>query len=200
MGDNTHKTDNTIFIERKKKRSFVQTLNEYFEVIKGQILINQYKSEKIVWKVLYDKIYRNDLFSILISADEKESAFLRSLYYVKQENGNFPLLKDNIELDNDDLDIFYENNYLLNSHKFYLIETYSYFLYIPLLAISLFFKFRGAQKKFNFTTFVFISILGLNFFSTKQRRNFYDPKQEKKLIENNEKAITVYKKLFYIDI
>jgi hypothetical protein len=190
-----------VFIDRTKKKSIIERINESLNNLKSRIIANQYKNEKLIWKLLYDKIYRRDMYRIIInSKDEKDTSFLRSLYYRKQHNETFPLLKQNIELDNDDLDIFLENNYLLNSNKLYALETYSYFLYIPLLAVSIYYKYKNNTKWFNFTSFLFVSVLACNFLALYKRKKFYESRKDKRFEGDNEQAMAVYRKLFYIDI
>jgi hypothetical protein len=190
-----------VFIERKKKNSLSQQLNEGICYIKSRIITNQYKNEKLIWKVIYDKIYRKDIYNIIMSAkDEKDTSFLRSLYYRKQDNEAFPLLKQNIDLGDEDLDVFIENNYLLQSNKLYSLETYSYFLYIPLLVLSMYFKLKNNTRGFNFTGITFVSVLAANLLAAHSRKRFYETRQDKKFESDNEKAMSVYRKLFYIDI
>jgi hypothetical protein len=195
------KEDKTVFIERKKKKSFVELFNDLISNFNSRILKNQYKSEKMIWKVLYDKIYRKDLFEMLMNAEnEKDKSFLRNIYYVKQDNETFPLIKTNEQLNEDDLEVYYENNYLQGSNKLYKFETYSYYMYIPLLCLSSYYRIKNNTKIFNLTAFLFMTVLATNFSAFYKRKKFYETSKEKVFEADNQKALSIYKTLFYIDI
>ena len=193
------KDDKIIFIERKKKENLVELLRKYYIRYQVSLVSKLYKNEGIIWKVLYDKIYRKDLYNLLMKTEnEKDLNFIRNLYYIKSKEYEYAIIKTNESFIEDDLDFYLENNYLYQTIKYYKYETFTYLSCVPILLLSFYSKWYKRDKLFNFNTILFVGILYFSY-SFRMKKSNLNNTMDKIIEGSNIKEFEVYKRLFYIN-
>jgi hypothetical protein len=194
------KDDKIIFIERKKKESMIEKIQKYYSKWENRLLGKQYKTEKIIWRVLYDKIYRKDVYDLLMKTqDEKDLNFVRNLYYINTEKAGYPVIKSNDDFIDDDPEFYLENNYLIQSFKYYKNEKFSFYIYGPLVLTSIYYKLKKNDIIFTIFTLMFSGVIYSNYSLSKKRESFYEY-NDKKVENRNKHSLEVYKRLFHINM
>src|SRR5690348_1942595 len=136
------------FIERKKYIPLGQRLAKLYEEFSVQQIAKNYKSEGLLWRVVYDKVYRPELYKFISSVENiKEINVVRNIFAINENKYEYKQLKENTQLDMDDDEVYTENNYLRKVHKYFLMETYSYYSTIPLVVATSFLGIASRQTK-----------------------------------------------------
>ena len=129
------------FIERKRKPPI-------FEKIRNDLFIfmikMNYENGNLLFKILYDKIYRNSLYKYILNSDINVPNKTRTFLSFNKDNFHYKFLKKNEEfiIENDE-DIYSENLYLQKTHEIFrysIINKYSSFIFVIILFGGLLFQ------------------------------------------------------------
>lgn len=197
-----------VFIDRKKNSYLKDKLNNLVENFFLRNIEKQYFDDNLVFKVLYDKIYRPEIYKFLINSD-KEKVNLNVIKNILKMNESkmefsFKRIKDFgndisiMNLENFDDEILSENNQLVFLHKTFIKEKLARYSSFFLCVMSAFFKFAVRKDHISNLTLVFIAFnLGYIFYLNKRKQDVFESVLYKFILQKNKNEIQVYKK-FYI--
>jgi hypothetical protein len=193
--------DEVTFIERKKYIPLGDRMKNYFDNYSKHLLISNYKNEKLLFRVIYDKIYRPELYTFVNTIQNvKEVNMLRNIFTMNETKYDYNLIKENNQLKIEDDEIYTENNFLRKVHKYYKMYSIFYYMTGPLFFISSYFALYEKRK---FKMFLFLIATGSSFltsiYAEQQKKKLLNSELSKLLTINNSKAIDKYKIFFYDD-
>jgi hypothetical protein len=184
------------FIDRKKSKPIFQT---NYEKLKKFILAKNYKEEKVLFRVLYDKIYRPDLYNFIIKGGQKNLNLARNVFSANEDKYEYSLLKENENLQFDDDEIYSENNYLIKLHKYFALHKLTIYFSVPLGCASVYYKLGNKQPtKFNICLALCSVVFLVSYWNYKRKDEFYKTEFQRILERANESQMNIYKK-FYFD-
>jgi len=194
---NLNSSNKIVFIDRKKSKPIIQN---NFEKFCKLLLSQNYKEEKIIFKILYDKIYRPELFNLITKGSENNLNLTRNLFNMNEENYEYRIMKNNQDLQLDDDDLYNENSFLLKLHRTFVIHKITIYLSVPFGIGSLYFsvinksspKFKGNLSVFGCIALFFINIRNLYTKEALYNSNLF------RLVEKTNKLnYEVYKRFYY---
>lgn len=190
-----------IFIERKKYVTLGQRVKNFYQEFLCNLVESNYKEEKLLWRVVYDKIYRPELYNFVNTVkDSKEVNVVRNIFTLNETKYPYKLLKDSADLGINDDEIYTENNYLQKLHKYYKMENYAYRASLPLILITSYHGVVNRKKpKFSVSCFFLAIALGVTFYGNNQKTAVHKSELEKILQSRNENEVQVYRRFFYDD-
>ena len=184
------------FIDRKKTKPIFQT---YYEKLNKVLIAKNYKEEKILFRVLYDKIYRPELYNFIIKGGRKNLNLARNVFSANEDRYEYDLLKENENFHFDDDELYSENNYLIKLNKYFILHKLTIYLSVPLGCTSVYYKLANRQPtKFNICIFLCSTVFLLSYWNYKRKDDFYKTEFQKILERANESQMNIYKK-FYFD-
>jgi len=188
-------TNKIKFIDRKKSEPLFQ---KYYELYSKYFIAKNYKEEKILFRILYDKIYRPELYNFVLKGGTKNINLARNIFTANEEKYEYKLLLTNENFNFDDDELYSENNYLLNLHKKYLIHKFTIYSSVPIGISSLFFKFfKKSDNIFYFTLALAGIVFVVNWSNFTKKEKIYKSELQKILIKANERSIETYKNFYY---
>ncbi len=140
-------------IERKKKIPLKDKIYEKINNLQISFVQKHYKDEKLLWRVIYDRLYRIDLFDYIMNSDGKYLNISRNIFNINEEKYKYLKLDKNLLFEDD---IYIENNFLINHHNYYLMEKLSFILLIPNILFFTLAILKRSKSLFFCLTFCFI--------------------------------------------
>lgn len=182
------------FIDRKKSKPLFDIgLKE----IKLMALSENFKNEKTLFRLLYDKIYRPELYELIMKGGDKNINFIRRYLGSTNEKHPFVLLKNNDPLDIEDEESNIENNYLLKSHKIFIYKKSCIYLLMTCSIVNLYYRFiKNSIPKFKISLLAIIFFTILHFKFTNDQIKLDSSSNTKEIQSNNEKMLLIYKNLY----
>lgn len=210
MENEVNKRDNKtiVFIDRKKNSYLKDKLNSFIENFYIKNIERQYFDENYIFKVLYDKIYRPDIFRFLMNSDSKQVNINVTKNILKMNESKLEFKFKRIKsFDNDlsllntenfaDDEIFTENNYLNYMHKMYIKERFARYSSFLLCVSSAFLKFGLKKNNIANITLVMIAInIGYIFYLNQNKNKVFNDEFDKLIVQKNQHEIRVYKKYY----
>jgi hypothetical protein len=184
-----------IFIDRKNTKS----LNlDFYNSLKKYFISKNYKDDTILFKLLYDKIYRPELYNFIKKAGEKNLILSRNILQANEEKYEFKALKLNEEMRFDDDELYSENNFLHKRHNIFIFRKLTLYMTIPIGLSSVFFKLISrSETKFRICIFLSLIIILSNFQFVSSEQILNSGEFYHTLEEANKKEILIYKKFYY---
>jgi hypothetical protein len=197
-----------VYIDRKKNNY----IKDKFDKIKENFFIRNiqrlYFDDNILFKILYDKIYRPSFYNFLINSDREKinPNVTKNIFKMNEDKLEFQfqkiqqfennLLSLSNEKFNDD-EIFGENNILLSMNKVFLKERLAKYSSFFFCVLSLFFKFALKKPFATNITFVLISInLGYIYYIRDYKQNSLRTETYKFMKKKYDNEIEIYKKYY----
>jgi hypothetical protein len=183
------------FIDRRKSKS----LNlDFYHSILYYFISKNYKDDTILFKLLYDKIYRPDLYKFIIKAGEKNLILSRNILQANEHKYEFKYLKKNDELEFQEDEFYSENNFLQKRHNIFILRKLTLYMTIPVGLSSVFFKLVSrSDSKFRLCTLLSLVIIITNLHFVNKENNLNTGEFYQTLEEANKKQILIYKKFYY---
>jgi hypothetical protein len=197
--DNTskvsHKADSITFIDRKKSTPIFQN---NFENFKKYLLAKNYKDEKILYRIIYDKIYRPDLYNFILKGGKKNLNLARNIYSANEDKYEYKTLKSNESFNFEDDQLFSENNYITKLHNFYVFHKLTIYSSVPLGFFSVYYKLANKNtSKFNLCVLISATIFFVNIWNYRKKDKYYTSEIHKYLENANINDIDTYKRFYY---
>jgi hypothetical protein len=189
------KSSTITFIDRKKSKP---VLSEFFNQFLKYLVYLNYKEEKITFRIVYDKIYRPELYNFIIKGSEKNINLTRNIFTMNEEKYSYELIKKNEEFTFDDDELYNENSYLRTVHKYFLVQKLTIYTSLPMCFITLYYKFIQNHSIKMFVSLVSLFVLmGVNMNNKNNQKNFEKKEVFRMAVEANKKYFDTYKNFFY---
>jgi len=196
-----------VFINRKKNSYLKDKLHNFLDNFILKNIEKQYFDDNIVFKVIYDKIYRPEIHKFLINSDKEKANINLTKNILKMNESkmefSFKRIKDYgndisiINLENFDDELLSENNQILSLHKLFIKEKLARYSSFFLCIVSVFFKFAIRNNNIsNFTLFLIAGNLGYIVYLNASKQKVYDSELYKILLDKYKNEIQVYKKYY----
>ena len=183
------------FIDRKKSEPIFQS---NYDKLKKFLLAKNYKDEKILFRVLYDKIYRPDLYNFILKGGKKNLNLARNVFSANEDKYEYKLLRENDTFQFEDDELYSENNYLTKLHKFYLLHKLTIYSTVPIGFTSVYYKLVNKQPtKFNICVCISSVVFSFNLWNYRKNQGIYRSEFQKILERGNETEMDAYKKFYY---
>ena len=156
-----------------------------------------YENGNLLFKILYDKIYRKSLYNYINNSDINVPNKTRTFISFNKDNFDYKALKKNEEFisENDD-DVYTENIYLLKSQEIFrisLINKYSSFFFLIILCGGLIFQ----KKSVLVFSGVGLMLNGIAFSRNNSKKNDLTCMQRTSLFHFQDKLIySLYKTIY----
>lgn len=195
--------DNKItFIQRKKNEPWIEKVKSYKEVFDKWIRAKCYKEEKLIYRIIYDKIYRPELFKIIMNSDKsiKNINMIRNIFQLNEDNFVFEPLRDSSTFKFTDDELYTENNFVNRIDSYFRKQFISSCFFIPLGLLSLYFRFFfKSQVKFYVNLCISTTIVFINLSASKNKKDIYKGEITRMIMEGNKNEFENYKKFYYDD-
>lgn len=190
-----NKQEKIVFIDRKKSTPIFQS---NLEKLQKYFIAKNYKDEKILFRVIYDKIYRPELYNFILKGGKKNLNLARNIYTANEDRYEFQILKSNDDFKIDDDELYSENNYISKLHKYFILHKLSIYLSVPLGCSSIYFKLvKKSSFYFNITILVSVTLLLVSLSNYRTKEKFYTSEIHKILENANVNDADAYKKFYY---
>lgn len=195
---------NIAFIPRKKNISNIKKLENYIESFHLILLAKLYKKEKLLFRVIYDKNYRTEMFDFIISANQTQINIARNLFTMNETNFPLKYIKSNLDLHELDDDLHTENNFLNKIYYYYCWDWICFLAYIPGLISYIFLRVNSSNKRknaiyfYSFLSYALGNFIISSYFDYK-RQMLYSSFTAKELQRKYQDEMDTYKNFFYDD-
>lgn len=196
-----------IFIDRKKNSYLKDKVNNFIDRFFIRNIEKQYFDDNLIFKILYDKIYRPDIFKFLINSDKEKVNINVTKNILKMNESKFEFSFKRIQdfgndlsivnVENFDDEILSENNQLVFMHKSFIKEKLARYSSFFLCVTSAFFKFAVKKNYLSNLTMVLIAFnLGYIFYVHSKKQEILNSQIYKFMVNKNKNEIQVYKKYY----
>jgi hypothetical protein len=210
--------NNEIFhIDRIKKKTLAEKIKEKFNNIDIYFIKKTYKKEKLLFRVLYDKIYRNDIYTMILNSSKEPDQenlenknhnsksqtrapninLARNIFKMNEENILYFSIKPNSEKSFNDDSLYPENRYIQNLQKFNKWHNILINLMVPFGIITAYFKLRKKENYFKMMAISSFFLLVGDIYSIQQNSRIGKNGMEDFHKENNKEALEAYRRFYY---
>lgn len=184
------------FIDRKKAKPFYHNLKDTFT---NYMLFKVYKEENVIFKILYDKLYRPDLFNLIIRGSMNNLNLTRNLFRMNNTKFKYDQIVNNDKMNFTDDDLYSENSYLFQIYNIFLVSKITLYLSIPFGLGSVYFILNRSYSKANIFFISCLMLLCVNLRNANKKEKIIKSSLYRSIEETNRSNIEIYKK-FYADL
>lgn len=189
-------TNKIIRIERKKSLSFKNRISEQIYKTQIKLVEKHYKEQKLLWRVIYDRLYRLDLYEYVLNCEDKNLNIARNIFNINEEKYKYQKINEDLFLEEGN-DLYTENSLLIKYQKYYTLEKIASYLMIPNI---IFFSFSIVRRSrgliYGFAILLFSNLV-FNGYIHSMRSNLSNSKIEKDLKKKYKNEVKRYRLFFY---
>jgi len=188
------KPDKIIRIDRKKSVPFKNRVIDQYNKFLINLTERHYKDQKLLWRVIYDKLYRIELFDYVMNCEDKNINIARNIFNINEEKYVYKQLNEDLILDDN---LFVENLFLLNYHKYYKFEKIAFLCFIPTILLFPIGLYKRSKRLLFGFTFILLFNLLLNGYIHNKKTNLGKSKVDKELKKKYKYEVKRYRMFFY---
>lgn len=196
------------YIKISKQNSIQEKISLSYMKLYSYQISKHYQSTNILFKVLYDKLYRSNLYKIILNSEDLNKNISRNLIYLKEDLSEFRKINkilNQTQIDNEEYDAYdlqLENDHIFKSFSYFVKRNYCFYAYFFFLMGAVFMRI---QSKSNFyKVFSFYSGIGVSFgyfiymdSIDKKIRSLNKNYSYEILSDKYNKEIDIYKRYYY---